>query len=60
MSIVEGKWTIRLFNPGNDTAVAIYNGCKEYSAQGDGNVVVFVRASGQHVETNLRFEAIQE
>lgn len=53
-------FTIRLFLPGNDTAVAIYKGCKEFHTKDDGRQLVFIRASGRESFSNLYFEAVEE
>lgn len=54
------KYTINLFVQGSDVAIKAYRGCTVYYTRSDCGTVVFKRADGQRIETNMYFEAIQE
>jgi hypothetical protein len=53
-------FTVRLFNPGFELPVAVYNHCLEAHTREDAKVLVFTRASGQEVKTNMAFEVTVE
>ena len=57
MAIKEPTYTIRLFNDGCDTPVAIYRGVTEYHTREEGRVLIFTRANGSEDRTNMRWHA---
>lgn len=51
-------FTVKLYS--DKQKIDVYKGVKEFHTKDEGRQLVFIRATGQEVFTNLKWEAIEE
>lgn len=52
------RYTVRLFNPGCDMPVAVYNNVQSYQTSNEG--ITFTRQTGQKTTSNMKYEVTEE